>query len=270
MKKEDTLIFAQITDTHIVPTNKKWVSIESSIMANRLREVVQEINAFNPKPKFVIHTGDIVDYGDAEAYRLAKSILDELSMPYYIIPGNHDSRTELHQVFRQEHMYLKQNANFNYVLGEHAVNFVMLDTLVPQNSHGLIDDKTLGWMQMILDEDKERPAILCMHHFPCRVIHKLFNDIALRNADAFKEFLKERKQIIAILAGHYHVATNAMFAGKNCWISPSVAPTHYFDHADAETFSAVRMGLPSFTLHTYNTTDGLTSTAITVGANTPR
>lgn len=270
MKKEDTLIFAQVTDTHIVPRNKKWVSIDSAIMSARLREVVQEINALNPPPEFVLHTGDIVDYGNVGAYKQAKAILDELHMPYFMIPGNHDGREELRQVFNKGHPYLQQNGPINYVIDGHAVNFLMLDTLVPQKTHGFIEKEVFDWMQMILDIDKSKPAIICIHHFPCRVYHKLFNTIALKNANILKKFVKSHKQIISILAGHYHVAVAATFAGKSCWISPSVAPVHYFDAAEAADFSAIGMGLPSFSLHTYNKTEGLTCTAITVGAKQPR
>lgn len=267
MIKEDTLIFAQITDTHIVPINKKWVNIESKVMSARLRKVVQEINTFNPPAKFVLHTGDIVDYGNIEAYKHAKAILDELHMPYFIIPGNHDSRDKLRRVFNREHLYLPQNGVINYLIEGHAVNFLMLDTLVPQKVYGFVEKETFDWMQTVLDIDKSKPVIICMHHFPCKVYYQLFNDIALKNAYTFKEFIKTKKQIVAIIAGHYHMAVSTTFTGKNCWISPSVAPVHYFDSAEAANFSAIRMGLPSFSLHTYNKTNGLTCAAITVGVN---
>lgn len=40
---------------------------------------------------FVVLTGDITELGTNEELELAKQILDSLNIPWYIIPGNHDT-----------------------------------------------------------------------------------------------------------------------------------------------------------------------------------
>ena len=72
--------FAHVSDTHIggAPTS-----------VDDLRSTVKDINA-NPELKFVIITGDITEFGADAELREAKTILDSLNKPWYVIPGNHD------------------------------------------------------------------------------------------------------------------------------------------------------------------------------------
>src|SRR5687768_2966836 len=74
--------FIHISDTHIGSPNG---SAEED-----LRRTVSDINN-RTDIAFVVITGDITELGTDEELKLAKQILDELKVPYYIIPGNHDS-----------------------------------------------------------------------------------------------------------------------------------------------------------------------------------
>src|SRR5262245_33514843 len=74
--------FAFLSDTHIGSPNG---SAEED-----LRRSVRDINLMNDIA-FVVITGDITELGTNEELVLAKRILDSLDVPYYIIPGNHDT-----------------------------------------------------------------------------------------------------------------------------------------------------------------------------------
>ncbi len=71
--------FGFLTDLHIMPGG------ESS---GQLSQIVEEINASGLQ--FVIVAGDISNQGSDEELLNAKRILDQLTVPYYIIPGNHE------------------------------------------------------------------------------------------------------------------------------------------------------------------------------------
>ncbi|MFA6980150.1 MAG: PQQ-binding-like beta-propeller repeat protein [Ignavibacteriaceae bacterium] len=73
--------FGWITDLHIGAKNADM----------DLQAVVQDIN-MKKEVSFVIATGDITETGKAEDLKNAKQILDDLSVPYYIVPGNHDTK----------------------------------------------------------------------------------------------------------------------------------------------------------------------------------
>src|SRR4051812_36547810 len=74
--------FAFISDTHIGSPN--------GAAEEDLRRTVADINTMKDVA-FVVITGDITELGTDEQIMLAKRILDSLSVPYYIIPGNHDT-----------------------------------------------------------------------------------------------------------------------------------------------------------------------------------
>src|SRR6476661_5522979 len=74
--------FAFISDTHIGSPNGG--------AEEDLRRTVADINA-QAGIDFVVITGDITELGTNEQLKLARQILDSLKIPYYIIPGNHDT-----------------------------------------------------------------------------------------------------------------------------------------------------------------------------------
>src|SRR5690606_29872407 len=77
---QSTFKFAQITDTHIGGHSGE----------EDLRRTVEDLN--NQKDiDFVILSGDVTEFGSDEELKLAKRILDGLTLPLYIVPGNHDS-----------------------------------------------------------------------------------------------------------------------------------------------------------------------------------
>lgn len=76
-----SLRFAWLSDTHV----------GSDRGADDLRASVSDINA-QAGLSFVLVTGDIAEMGSFTNFRLAKDILDDLRVPYHIIPGNHDTK----------------------------------------------------------------------------------------------------------------------------------------------------------------------------------
>ncbi len=76
-----TLHFAWLTDTHV----------GSETGAGDLTAAVGELNA-RQDIDFVILSGDITEMGSTLELRTARTILDSLRHPLYIIPGNHDTK----------------------------------------------------------------------------------------------------------------------------------------------------------------------------------
>ncbi len=78
---QSVIRFAWLSDIHIgYPTAEE-----------DLRISVNDINNFDDID-FTLISGDITAIGSLKELTIAKSILDELNMPYYIIPGNHDTK----------------------------------------------------------------------------------------------------------------------------------------------------------------------------------
>lgn len=73
--------FALVTDTHIGSTGAD----------DDLRITVADINMID-SISFVIVSGDVTEFGSDSELRMAKTILDRLEKPWYVIPGNHDTK----------------------------------------------------------------------------------------------------------------------------------------------------------------------------------
>ncbi|WP_460880132.1 metallophosphoesterase family protein [Pontibacter rugosus] len=72
--------FAFVSDTHI----------GGKTADEDLQRTVNDINA-DSSLSFVLLTGDITEFGSDEELKLARSIIDNLNKPWYIVAGNHDS-----------------------------------------------------------------------------------------------------------------------------------------------------------------------------------
>ena len=83
---QHTTRFALITDTHIAHND--------TLTSQHLQQITQHINSVTDVD-FVIITGDITQHADTPSLLLAKQILDKLDMPYYVIAGNHEKKTNI-------------------------------------------------------------------------------------------------------------------------------------------------------------------------------
>ena len=91
------MLIAQITDTHIKPEGSLADShVDTSAF---LARAVDHILHLDPRPDVVLGTGDLVDGGTSAEYARLRHLLSPLPMPVYLIPGNHDDREALRQVF---------------------------------------------------------------------------------------------------------------------------------------------------------------------------
>lgn len=74
-------------------------------------------------------------------------------MPVFLMPGNHDSRDLIRQVF-SEHAYLPAQGFLQYTVEDYPLRLIMLDTNVPGEGRGELDRTRLQW----LDEQLAVPS----------------------------------------------------------------------------------------------------------------
>jgi 3',5'-cyclic AMP phosphodiesterase CpdA len=91
------VLIAQISDTHIKPEGSlAYGRVDTSAF---LARAVDHILHLDPRPDMVLGTGDLVDGGLLVEYAHLRHLLSPLPMPVYLIPGNHDDREALREVF---------------------------------------------------------------------------------------------------------------------------------------------------------------------------
>lgn len=202
--------FIQITDTHFVPNDELLYDMSPK---QRLAQGVEMINRDHADESFVLITGDLTHYGDEASYRTLKEVLDELTMPYHLVMGNHDSRAPFLNVFPD--VPLMDGGFMQFVLEQGNMRILCLDTLndVPGDHIGMLCDARLRWLA---DEIAATPAdkhlVVVAHHpfFDLGVPN--MDDIKLRDAHALLEVFQARKPDL-YLFGHVHRPISGVYDG---------------------------------------------------------
>ncbi len=255
-------LIAQITDMHIRPSGKKaYGVVDTEAM---LRAGIAAITAQPVKPDAVIASGDLTDCGLVEEYELLRDCLKPLSMPVYLIPGNHDRRETLRQVFGGDG-YLPASGDYlHYTVEDLPLRLIGLDTVVPGKGHGEMDAPRLAWLKARLDEQPTRPTMIFMHHppFPTGLQH--MDSINCRNNQAMADLLRSYSNVERVACGHHHRSIQMRWAGTVGSVSPSVAHQVVLDLAphDDATFT---MEPPGYHLHLWQEGAGLITHTAFIG-----
>jgi len=255
-------LLAQVTDLHIRVRGELCLGkVDTTAM---LQACVRHILALEHPPGAVVFTGDLVDSGAAQEYAALRELIAPLPMPMYLMPGNHDERDALRAAF-PEHGYLRQSQEFiQYVIDDHPLRIVALDTLIPGKGSGELCDRRIEWLDRTLALAPEKPTVVLMHHPPFQTLITYMDQFPLRDRDALAAVIRRNPQVHAILCGHVHRPIETLFAGTLASISPSVA------HQVALELGAgaplrISMEPPAYRLHAYTPDAGLVSHTVYVG-----
>src|SRR5437763_14417750 len=139
------MLICQLSDLHVRPPGE--LAYRRVDTAAFVRRCVSHIAHLAPRPDAIVITGDIADRGLPEEYAHALTLLEALTMPIYVIPGNHDDRAALRRAFA-EHPYLRDAADFlQYTAEIGPIRVIALDTLVPGEGGGMLCAQRLDWLE---------------------------------------------------------------------------------------------------------------------------
>jgi Icc protein len=240
------ILIAQISDLHIKrPGELAYGRVDT---AAALTRCVDALNRFTPQPDLVVITGDLVDTPSVSAYGHLKRLLTPLRIPLAAIPGNHDGRGMLRDVW-PDHAPAA-TAAFNSVRHVGDLDIVLIDSTVPGMPHGTLDTETLAWLDATLGASATRPALLFLHHPPFKTGIAHMDVQNLRNADDLAAIVRKHERARLIAAGHVHRATLTTFAGIAATICP--APNHAVAlDLDGHLPSSFQVEPPAFHLHAW-------------------
>lgn len=252
------MLIAQITDLHVRPRGMPaYRVVETNMLTER---ALQRIETCRPRPDVVVVTGDLTDCGLVEEYEHLKEMLARrLTIPTYLIPGNHDRREILRQVFSAWPGIASDAEFVQFVVDDFPVRLVGLDTVEPGYGHGTLCQLRLRFLEDALARGGSKPTIVFMHHppFACGIGH--MDRIRLRDgADAFREIVAAHPNVERVLCGHHHRPIQVRFAGTIASIAPGVAHQVELELSEAEE-GALVLEPPAFQLHLYRPDTGVAS-----------
>ncbi len=207
-----TLRFAQLSDIHFSLSGvTEYNSRDLSKTVETLDKAIDEINAKDVD--FVISLGDNIDKSREEDLAVFLRKMQKVKKPYYLDIGNHDSY-KISGISKQTYIAYVQKYNkyqkfnsFNYTFSPtQDILAVVVDGVFPlvPSTHGVIQEKTLKWVDEVLSKHKDKKVII-FQHFP--VIEPYENKShMLVYKEQYMEMLAKHKNVIAICSGHYHEA----------------------------------------------------------------
>lgn len=256
------MLIAQITDFHVNATGK-WIKGVHDPVAN-LERCVQQLHGLPRTPDLVLATGDLVDAGEEAEYGLVKEILNELRVPLFLIPGNHDARGPLRAVF-DEHRYLPPLGEMpHYVIEDWPLRLIGLDTLRPGDNGGELGPAGRDWLSRCLAQAPERPTLVFMHHPPFRTGIPEFDDMGCADGAELIELLGRAPQVERVLCGHVHRPIQARVGGVACSVAPSTCLSYSLSLRPGEKLYPTGEP-PGFQLHFWDGATSLVTHTLAIG-----
>ncbi|MCF7740917.1 MAG: PQQ-binding-like beta-propeller repeat protein [Candidatus Marinimicrobia bacterium] len=172
--------FAWLTDVHVgARTGKKDLQLS-----------VQDINQ-QDSLDFVIISGDLTEF-DLHGYLdSANTILEQLHVPYYPIPGNHDTKWSASGCTKFEKLWGDEEFTFT----KDGIKFVGFDQgPIMKMGFGYVVPEDLRWLKKQVQETNGQPVI-AITHYPI--------DESVGNYQEVLDLL-QNSNIQAILHGHGH------------------------------------------------------------------
>ena len=228
----------QLSDSHL--------SSDKPSRALELEACITYINALQPQPDVVVHTGDISHDGLVEDYRVARRLLDVLTAPYFVLAGNKDNRQNLIDVFA-DGVHIREDMSFvQYAVEDFAARLIMVDTVSTSSNKGQLCETRLDHVQQMLTRDSSRSAVMFLHHppFQVNVGPEPHNFVDWSQAEALMAELGRHEHLRGIFCGHVHRGFETSIGDVPASVVSSVASDVRWDKP-----KAAERNLPIFDTH---------------------
>jgi 3',5'-cyclic AMP phosphodiesterase CpdA len=215
------MIIAQISDTHL--------ALDIPDTDQRIRDfelTIADINALDPAPDVIVHTGDIVHNGRQDEYAQAVTTLAKARAPVYVLAGNKDDRANLRAAFSARG-YLESDSDFiDYAIDDYPVRLIALDTLSSVGNKGDFCPERVKRLNKLVDAGT-KPIAVFTHHPPFEVTvgperqHFETPEMMSRLSQA----LQQSGRVVAVFSGHVHRAATGHVGSIPATVVQCIATT---------------------------------------------
>ncbi len=196
--------FALLSDIHIA-ADAGSVSFGCNMTAN-LKQACAEILNRNPRAGTVLVNGDCTQWGGLpEDYAAVLGLLKPLSengLPIHLTLGNHDHRANFWKTVTAEAQRPRPVPDRQIAIVESPrADWFILDSLdVTAKTPGKLGKPQLDWLANTLDQRRDKPVIVLVHHPPDPLP---WPKGLIDTLDLFK-VISPRRQVKALIFGHTH------------------------------------------------------------------
>lgn len=250
----DRFVLAQLSDPHVRADDG---GANAAALARALAQ------ACDYGADAILLTGDLVNDEGAAEYAVLAQTLATVTLPLYLMPGNHDHRARLRAAF-PAHEYLGGEGPLSFAVEDFPVRIVAMDQIVPGATHGLLTPKQAAWLDATLAAVAYKPAIVALHHPPFLTHDRLFDRIGLAGADGFASVIARHPHVLRIICGHRHRTVVGQVAHAPVVCCPSTAFVYGVALREDQSIGVRTGEAPGWMLHVWTARDGLASIAMSV------
>jgi 3',5'-cyclic-AMP phosphodiesterase len=221
---------AQITDLH-VDTDGGFM--RSFVDANaKLAAAVAFLEERSGGLDAVLVTGDVTNHGRPEQYELLLELLAPLTIPTYLVPGNHDEREAFRTAFG-DRAWVPAAGPVDYVVDDHPVRLIGIDTTEPDRHDGEFHPEQAEWLDAVLSEQPDRATVIFGHHPPFLTGLWLFDAMRLNGSELMRDIVARHPQVRLVVSGHVHRPVSSAWGTVALTTAPSTTHQNRCDlHPD--------------------------------------
>jgi 3',5'-cyclic-AMP phosphodiesterase len=212
-----------LSDVHATEDGRLYGSIDG---AARLEDLARAVVARGVTPEAVIVSGDLVQRGHPGAYRRVAAAMqrteDVLGAPVLSVLGNHDTARLAGRALRPGPD--RPGAAIRVVTLP-SLQIVLLDS-----STGRLGRDQLDELTALVAAPAVGGRVVVLHHPPVASTFPQLATAHLADADALAAVVAGT-DVRCVLAGHFHHAMAATFAGVPVFVAPAVAYQQVLDVA---------------------------------------
>ncbi len=196
-----------MADLHIVPETELSHSLDTYA---RTRDAISFINKNHADADLLVIAGDVADNGDVASYRRFKELLPEISLPYVVTLGNHDSRPNYLAEFGD--VTNPDSGKLDRAITLDGCGVIILDSSEPGVGAGRLNAAQLDWLSSRLAEYAAMPVVVVLHHNMCP-LHNQNDRIILEQREAFVDVLRQHPDLRTVVSGHVHMSASGTYRG---------------------------------------------------------
>ena len=218
-KQLTTLKIIHITDTHLL--NRANDTFYGFNTRNSFEKVVRKSLADYPDADCILLTGDISQNGEIHSYRQLRSIIEQIGIPVYAVPGNHDSPQFLQQILDN---CPDQSIS---VVNRFAYPLVLISSWKQGTHQGEVSAQSLRQLNNYLTTCTHDLVIMGMHHPPVPTGSEWLDKLGLENYRELLQLMNNSSKNIIMLCGHIHQTLEVQM--KNVQILATPSTCHQFE-----------------------------------------
>ena len=211
-------------------------------------------------------TGDLVDHATRSEYRRLRSLLENVTVPIVVLPGNHDDPDLLDVELNGVVAPNRVENRLGFIHDEWPLRIVALDTTVSGLHSGNISTERVEWVDAALGAST-RPTVLALHHPPISTGMWWMDYTGPPGADLLEPVVARHPHVQVMCCGHIHRSLTTTFGGTLVSVASSMV-YQSLPATSADALPLIRSEHSSFSLLRWDG-ERVTVSSQSVGAGDP-